>query len=363
MMSPHHLTQQKLSNVRRQAPFSWVTQLINLLTRIYGIKAMMIFSASLFSPLLKAHDQDVFNRDRYTNFSRIDISRPSSSSTLLKPPENPFNTIFLKSCIPQEEGFFEVGYYLNDEQRKWLTRKVWTPQSQNLERHELLRKISSFIKQHNQQIEADSLSELILQAADSIGIDPLILTALIRVESLFRPRAVSPTGAVGLTQMTFIAMGELRSQFGLEDPHFRVSLRTELIQMVGTFFQQDQRKTDEYLNFVEKSKDSNFFRTILLNNPIYSILSGALLFKLKLAISRGNYTRAIEAYNGSKIQKFYRAEVFSYRDQLKKVSWDCLGTRFAQSVLAWNCVLHAQLTQGQKVPDACYLENRHRIFL
>ncbi|MEK8022973.1 MAG: lytic transglycosylase domain-containing protein [Candidatus Hydrogenedentota bacterium] len=38
-------------------------------------------------------------------------------------------------------------------------------------------------------------------AADSTALDPLFITSLVYVESKFRPRAVSPQGAVGLMQL------------------------------------------------------------------------------------------------------------------------------------------------------------------
>lgn len=44
-------------------------------------------------------------------------------------------------------------------------------------------------------------ADLIAEAADRYALDPLLLTALVRQESNFRPRARSRAGAVGLTQL------------------------------------------------------------------------------------------------------------------------------------------------------------------
>ena len=44
-------------------------------------------------------------------------------------------------------------------------------------------------------------ADLIAETADRYALDPLLLTALVRQESNFRPRARSRAGAVGLTQL------------------------------------------------------------------------------------------------------------------------------------------------------------------
>lgn len=326
-------------------------------TRPWAFKFFIGFSAfnSLF--LIKVHGEPLSQLE-----PELSANKAETTDSALPSLSTSQDSDFQDQCIPKEDLFLEVGYYLNPEQKKWLTTRVWTPQSQSLESNELLRKIRTFIGNHNSRVQAEPLSRIILQAARSVGIDPLIFTALIRVESIFRPQAVSPTGAVGLTQMTTIAMSELRNQFGVGDPKFRASSRDDLIQMVDQFFNQNRRKTEEYLNFIAKSKDPSYYRPILLSNQEYSILTGALLFKLKLAVARGNYTRVIEAYNGSKIQNKYRAEVLRYRDDVKKVSLECLDTRLARQVFAWSCLIHTTF-EKEHTPSSCYRDDIPRIVL
>ncbi|QOW49587.1 MULTISPECIES: lytic transglycosylase domain-containing protein [unclassified Acinetobacter] len=48
---------------------------------------------------------------------------------------------------------------------------------------------------------ANRVSPYIVQTADQYNLDPLLLAAVIRQESTFRPYVSSPTGAVGLTQV------------------------------------------------------------------------------------------------------------------------------------------------------------------
>jgi hypothetical protein len=60
----------------------------------------------------------------------------------------------------------------------------------------------------------DQLAAAILKVAKDFDIDARLLTALISHESGFDARAVSPTGAVGLTQLTTIGIEEFIDQSG-----------------------------------------------------------------------------------------------------------------------------------------------------
>jgi soluble lytic murein transglycosylase-like protein len=51
------------------------------------------------------------------------------------------------------------------------------------------------------QSTANRLSPLIIQSADQYNVPPLLLAAVIRQESSYNTNALSPTGAVGLTQI------------------------------------------------------------------------------------------------------------------------------------------------------------------
>lgn len=48
---------------------------------------------------------------------------------------------------------------------------------------------------------ANRVSPIIVQSADKYKVDPILLAALIRQESSYRNYAISPAGAVGLTQV------------------------------------------------------------------------------------------------------------------------------------------------------------------
>lgn len=48
---------------------------------------------------------------------------------------------------------------------------------------------------------ANRVSPMIIQSAERYDLDPLLVAAVIRQESSYRPRVTSPAGAVGLTQI------------------------------------------------------------------------------------------------------------------------------------------------------------------
>lgn len=61
---------------------------------------------------------------------------------------------------------------------------------------------------------ADALGPLIAASARRFGHDPLLLKAIIHVESAFKESAVSPKGAIGLMQI----MPDTGRRFGVENP-------------------------------------------------------------------------------------------------------------------------------------------------
>lgn len=68
-------------------------------------------------------------------------------------------------------------------------------------------------------LSTHELSRRIAGVSHCFNIDPFVYTALIHKESiLFRQDAVSPTGAVGFTQMTSIAVKEVNDQLGMRGP-------------------------------------------------------------------------------------------------------------------------------------------------
>jgi soluble lytic murein transglycosylase-like protein len=112
-------------------------------------------------------------------------------------------------------------------------------------------KVYSIVKSHRPDIsdsEAWSVSEAILGESSKRNLDPLLVLALIRVESDFQYTVVSPSGARGLMQIMpetgkFLAQeigreSNLRAAAfkpeSLDDPHFNIRL--------GTYYLHDLKK-------------------------------------------------------------------------------------------------------------------------
>jgi soluble lytic murein transglycosylase-like protein len=86
---------------------------------------------------------------------------------------------------------------------------------------------AGFARQFNIPVQ---LAETIRETAESFDIDPQIAFGLIRAESSFRTRAVSPAGAVGLTQLLpstarWIAPGTTRADLMNPETNVRVGFK------------------------------------------------------------------------------------------------------------------------------------------
>lgn len=82
--------------------------------------------------------------------------------------------------------------------------------------------------------------DVLLAEAREAGIDPLFLAALIRQESLWDPRAISPAGAIGLTQVIPPTGEALASSFGITDFRPADLLRPAVSIRFGARYVTDQ---------------------------------------------------------------------------------------------------------------------------
>jgi soluble lytic murein transglycosylase-like protein len=116
-------------------------------------------------------------------------------------------------------------------------------------------KIYSIVRGHRPDIaeeQAWSVSSVILQEGARYGIDPMLVLAVIQVESRFKYDAVSPVGARGIMQiMPYVAKGlvetGLSREYGfrpfrpefLDDPVFNIKL--------GVYYLYDLKKSFRHL--------------------------------------------------------------------------------------------------------------------
>jgi hypothetical protein len=248
-----------------------------------------------------------------------------------------YSRITQSQCVIFNYSFDEVGYNLTDRMIEQLTKNNWLPTTKSLKNEEILNRIESFIKKHNKSADSE-LGAIILRIAYATGIDPFIFTSIIKSESTFKMNAKSHTGALGLTQMTQVAFHELRNQLGFGDPNFNPRARDHFIEMVQNYY-ENTKSAQKFLDFISSTKNSDNNK-LVLQNPSYSLLSGALLFKIKLAITNGDYRKALEAYNGSKNKILYAQGILkSTENEFSLVSLKCMSIDFSNPIIGDSCEL------------------------
>lgn len=100
------------------------------------------------------------------------------------------------AVTPESSGFFSMG-----EETRQLRAELETAKGElNLARAQLER-ADRIIKFSSRYGVAAGMAGHVFDAAMAEGIDPELAFRLVRLESDFNPRATSPVGAVGLTQL------------------------------------------------------------------------------------------------------------------------------------------------------------------
>jgi len=240
-------------------------------------------------------------------------------------------------CVIFDAYTNEVGFVMTDRIIEQFIKNKWLDTTKSLSVTEIQSRIERYIIKHNRSADV-SLSEKIIQVAQSTGIDPFVFTSLIKAESTFKKNAKSHTGALGLTQMTKIAFKELRDQLGVGDSNFNPMARDHFIAMIHDYY-KDTRATQRFIDFIASTKNPK--NTIqVIHNVGFSLLSGALLFKLKLALSHGDYRRALERYNGSRDKVPYSIGILkSTRNEFLPVSLNCMDIHFSNPIIGDSCEL------------------------
>lgn len=165
----------------------------------------------------------------------------------------------------------------------------------------------------------DLLASAILTLAMDFDLDARILTAMIAQESAFDARAVSPTGAVGLTQLTISGINEFLDQSGVIYQH----LGNRVYAGSGTeYFQEAIQKHwagfpvgKELADFAARTEWARSVKARIFSQPDQygaQIIAGATILKAAIAyvcaqssrctpsaVGNAEWIRAgLERYNG-----------------------------------------------------------------
>ena len=128
---------------------------------------------------------------------------------------------------------------------------VPVPVAQKPPPRELMR-IYSIVRSHRPDIteaEAWGISEVILEESSGYGLDPMLVLAVIDVESKFQYGAVSPAGARGIMQILPYVAKSLVQEIGLHQPSYSKSFRPEFLDdpvlniKLGVYYLHDLKKS------------------------------------------------------------------------------------------------------------------------
>ena len=146
--------------------------------------------------------------------------------------------------------------------------------------------------------EVRSLAKKIIHVSKCFGIDPIHFASLVWRESRFDQTAQSPTGAIGITQMTYAGIEEVLDRLALGSHRRFGALRAQVASCQPGFLNHVPTEvTPEALSMWHDRVETQLDDALMM---------GAILFKLDLASAesiparpmREIYRTAFENYNG-----------------------------------------------------------------
>jgi len=171
-----------------------------------------------------------------------------------------------------------------------------------------------YINEHG-KIDSNSYNTLdmahdMVVVALEFKIDPRILLSLVRKESAFKQDAVSPTGAVGLTQFTEIAIQEVHDQMGIRGGEYArkstIEYWRDRIPPLYKWLSDGKEWT-----WPAKTSPISEVKNNLKNDGLMALIYGTVLLKTNLSYEkhkagsdsdalkiRNLYRKALERYNG-----------------------------------------------------------------
>jgi hypothetical protein len=103
-------------------------------------------------------------------------------------------------------------------------------------------------------------------SAEKVDVDPFLLLALIKVESRFNHRAISPVGAKGLTQVMSVSHPEKVLNRNLFDPATSIDIGALVLKEYLNKYGQDQRKALlQYNGSLMFAKHNQVYDILVLN--------------------------------------------------------------------------------------------------
>lgn len=185
------------------------------------------------------------------------------------------------------------------------------------------------------------LAEEIVKSSYCFGTDPFLIASKVRQESRFDARAISPTGAIGLTQLTRMGLEELLDQLGHRGEEYAMlPAKGYFESVISCYLDQDNRSVfadfPEILTYENEKKKLVYVENSIAELKTWfsyktdsdrpekqmrtrrQLILGQSLLKVYLAYSdrvfthKNNlfhYNNALKMFNGDKKKVQYAKEV------------------------------------------------------
>ncbi len=185
--------------------------------------------------------------------------------------------------------------------------------------------------------DTTKLAKLVTGVAQCFEIDPFIFAGIVEHESRFDKRARSPTGAVGLTQLTCVALNENDRLVGInpgalpqtQDYFNRITKGSENSSQKSCIEKLMSRvngdRNPQYRHLEERGiKSDSAKKRELVEQKLTALVSGAILLKQKLSeesrrevlsLKLSNQNTKFDNLSNASKWKVYRKALYSYNGE------------------------------------------------
>lgn len=237
----------------------------------------------------------------------------------------------------------EVGFSISKKQLQILSGNQFTLRNRIATEAQKVARAKKHISSYRKEISEISdqkLAETIVRVALATGVDFSILSSVVRKESLYcKSRHNKGGGDSGCMQFTTAGLSELKHQFSLAGKKNHSPGVPEVLKsLVNRFYLGQQKKADQFYTWLKAPIQTQKLALRAGKNIEGDILAGALLLKVYLSKSNGNYLMALRQYNSSAKKIAYANDALNVATKVNLTDSECWeGLNFAESVVKDSC--------------------------
>lgn len=251
----------------------------------------------------------------------------------------------------------DTAYPLEGKSFEILQSPMPLDRNKNLNVMVQIARVKKNISDNRKDLDAktvEGLANTIVRAAYFVGVDFSVLASIIRKESFYcMAKHNEKGGDSGCSQFTSIALLELKQQFGTAKAQaLSPGVLEVLLKMAKGHFGKSRLPAFEAWIKSPISKQLLALRKGGFgDDDIFDIdiFAGAVLLKIVLAATNGNYVEAVRRYNGSALKNEYQIDVDGWA---RNINFETNSCEEVKDVLEGACEVSGD--QG------CALENQLR---